>query len=95
MLIQNCQFNIVCWFWGFLNRLVEEIGLRSMEHSSVLMPVLLNYLNDDDPVVARQSIVSGSNLFCSVLEEMALQVSLSSSHRLYPTYVHVMSGLNT
>lgn len=57
--------------------LVEEIGLKAMEHSSVLMPVLLTLLRDDDSNVAKQSIVSGSNIFCCVLEEMAFQVSLS------------------
>ena len=57
-------------------RLVEEIGLKAMEYSSILMPVLLTFLRDDDSIVARQSIASGSSLFCSVLEEMVLQVSL-------------------
>ncbi|EXC01150.1 hypothetical protein L484_025526 [Morus notabilis] len=53
--------------------LVEEIGLKAMEHSSVLMPVLLTLLRDDDSAVAKQSIVSGSIIFCCVLEEMTLQ----------------------
>ncbi|KAH7847088.1 hypothetical protein Vadar_021712 [Vaccinium darrowii] len=52
---------------------VEEIGLKAMEHSSVLMPVLLASLNDNDSIVARQSIVSGTNIFCIVLEELSLQ----------------------
>ncbi|PWA43619.1 Symplekin [Artemisia annua] len=54
-------------------KVVEDISLKTMEHSPVLMPVLLTLLNDDDPVVARHSIVSGTHIFCSVLEELALQ----------------------
>ncbi|XP_057973385.1 uncharacterized protein LOC131161564 isoform X2 [Malania oleifera] len=52
---------------------MEEIGTKAMEHCSILMPVLLAFLKDSDTIVARQSIVSGTNLFCLVLEEMALQ----------------------
>lgn len=55
-------------------RVVEDISLKTMEHSPVLMPVLLTLLNDDDSVVARHSIVAGTHIFCSVLEELALQV---------------------
>ncbi|XP_034199379.1 uncharacterized protein LOC117614614 isoform X5 [Prunus dulcis] len=58
-----------------LIEVVEEIGLKAMEESSVLMSVLLEFLKDSDSIVARQSIVSGTNLFVSVLEEMTLQVS--------------------
>ncbi|KAL6297217.1 hypothetical protein ACE6H2_005359 [Prunus campanulata] len=56
-----------------LIEVVEEIGLKAMEESSVLMPVLLEFLKDSDSIVARQSIVSGTNFFVSVLEEMTLQ----------------------
>lgn len=56
---------------------MEEIGLKAREHSSVLMPLLLTFLKDGDSIVAKQAIVCGTNFFCSVLEEMALQVSLS------------------
>ncbi|KAF3447440.1 hypothetical protein FNV43_RR12626 [Rhamnella rubrinervis] len=56
-----------------LVEVVEEIGLKTIEHSTVLLPLLLTFLKDDDSTVARQSIVSGTNIFCSVLEEMALQ----------------------
>ncbi|KAI3887897.1 hypothetical protein MKW92_042555, partial [Papaver armeniacum] len=44
-----------------------------MDESSVFMPVFLTYLKDDASSVVRQSIVSGTNFFCGVLEEMALQ----------------------
>ncbi|XP_016647720.1 PREDICTED: uncharacterized protein LOC103319410 isoform X2 [Prunus mume] len=56
-----------------LIEVVEEIGLKAMEESSVLMSVLLEFLKDNDSIVARQSIVSGTNFFVSVLEEMTLQ----------------------
>ncbi|PWA80799.1 hypothetical protein CTI12_AA192870 [Artemisia annua] len=56
-----------------LIEVVEDISLKTMEHSPVLMPVLLTLLNDDDSVVARHSIVAGTHIFCSVLEELALQ----------------------
>lgn len=62
-------------------RVIEEIGLKAMENCSILIPVLLGLLRDNDSVVARESIVSGTHLYCGVLEEMALQVSFC----LYPT----------
>ncbi|KAK3021466.1 hypothetical protein RJ639_047638, partial [Escallonia herrerae] len=54
-------------------RLIDEIGLQAMEHSVMLIPVLLSLLKDDDSVVARKSIISGTHMFCSVLEELTLQ----------------------
>ena len=66
---------------------IEEIGLKAMEHSSVFMPVLLALLKDVEPTVARQSIVIGTKFFCSVLEELALQVS-SLSLSLSHTHTH-------
>ncbi|GAB4852463.1 hypothetical protein Ancab_016657 [Ancistrocladus abbreviatus] len=56
-----------------LIEVVEEIGLRVLEHSSIVMPVLLSCLKDAEAVVARQSIVSCMKFFCIILEEMALQ----------------------
>ncbi|TXG52605.1 hypothetical protein EZV62_021774 [Acer yangbiense] len=35
---------------------IEDIGLKAMEHSSILMPVLLAFLRDGDSSVARRSI---------------------------------------
>ncbi|KAI3806670.1 hypothetical protein L1987_22583 [Smallanthus sonchifolius] len=52
---------------------IEEISLRSMEYSPVLMQVLLTLLSDDDSVVASQSIVAGTHIFCTVLDELVLQ----------------------
>lgn len=60
-------------------RVIEDIGLRAMEHSPLLMSVLLASLKDEDPIVARQSIISGQKLFCGVLREMTMQVSPSAS----------------
>lgn len=64
-------------------RIIEEIGLKEMEHCCVLLPVLLAFLKDTDPIISRQSIVSGTHLFCGVLEEMALQVFLLSLPTFY------------
>ncbi|XP_043711545.1 uncharacterized protein LOC122660348 [Telopea speciosissima] len=56
-----------------LVELVEELGLKVMEQSSILMPVLLALLKDEASVVVRQSIVSGTSFYYSILEKMALQ----------------------
>ncbi|KAJ6848642.1 uncharacterized protein M6B38_275495 [Iris pallida] len=55
-------------------RLLKELNLKSMEGSSALMPNLLSFLKHNDPVVVRQSITTGTSLFCTVLTEMALQL---------------------
>ncbi|KAK9067824.1 hypothetical protein SSX86_011935 [Deinandra increscens subsp. villosa] len=52
---------------------IEEISLKAMEYSPVLMQVLLTLLIDDDSVVSRQSIVAGTHIFCKVLDELVLQ----------------------
>nr|XP_043635427.1 uncharacterized protein LOC122606650 isoform X2 [Erigeron canadensis] len=52
---------------------IEEISLRKLEYSAVLMQVLLTLLSDDDSVVAKQSIVAGTHIFCKVLDELTLQ----------------------
>ncbi|KAF5195160.1 phosphatidylinositol 3- and 4-kinase family protein [Thalictrum thalictroides] len=57
----------------FLVELAVELGLKVMEHSPVLMPILLALIKDNASVVVRQSIVSCMYFFCSCLEEMALQ----------------------
>uniref|UniRef100_A0A2P2K4Q3 Uncharacterized protein LOC105630767 isoform X3 n=2 Tax=Rhizophora mucronata TaxID=61149 RepID=A0A2P2K4Q3_RHIMU len=59
-----------------LLEIIEEICFKAMEYCSILIPVLLAFLSDSDPIIARQSIVTGTHLFPSVLEEMAFQ-----SHR--------------
>ncbi|XP_026416504.1 uncharacterized protein LOC113311935 [Papaver somniferum] len=52
---------------------MEELGLKVMDQSSVFMPVFLALLKDGASSVVRQSIVSGTNFYCGVLKEMALQ----------------------
>ncbi|KAL2895454.1 Symplekin [Bienertia sinuspersici] len=52
---------------------MDDIGLRMLEHSSMLMPVLLSLLKDEDPGVARQAIVIGMKFFYSILQELAQQ----------------------
>ncbi|XP_006472379.2 uncharacterized protein LOC102622533 isoform X1 [Citrus sinensis] len=52
---------------------IEDIGLKAMEHSSILVPVLLAFLRDGDSRVAGKSIVCGTNFFCRVLEEITMQ----------------------
>ncbi|KAM1203928.1 hypothetical protein ACFX2J_019684 [Malus domestica] len=56
-----------------LLEVIEEVGMKAMEESSLLMSVLLAFLKDSDSIIARQSIVSGTNFFVTVLEEMTLQ----------------------
>lgn len=55
---------------------IQEVGLKALEHSCILMPVLLALLKDASPPVAKHSIIAITSFFCSVLEELALQVCL-------------------
>lgn len=57
----------------FLLEVIEEIGLRGLERSFVLVQALLALLKDEDHGVARQSIISGMKFFSVILEEMAWQ----------------------
>lgn len=57
-----------------LIEVIEDIGLRAMEHSPLLMSVLLASLKDEESIVAGQSIISGQKLFCGTLREMTLQL---------------------
>ncbi|XP_071924400.1 uncharacterized protein [Coffea arabica] len=52
---------------------IEDIGLKALEHFSVLMPVLMTFLKDENAMVVKQSIITGTGIFCSVLEELSLQ----------------------
>ncbi|KAK4274216.1 hypothetical protein QN277_017476 [Acacia crassicarpa] len=56
-----------------LIEVIEEIGLRAAEHSPTLIAVLLAFLRDSDTNVVKQSIVSGTYIFCNVLAEMTVQ----------------------
>ncbi|KAJ1391970.1 Armadillo-type fold [Sesbania bispinosa] len=57
-----------------LIQIIEEIGFKAVEHSPQLISVLLTFLRDSDVAVIKQSIVSGTNIFCSCFEEMIVQV---------------------
>ncbi|PIA51845.1 hypothetical protein AQUCO_01000020v1 [Aquilegia coerulea] len=63
----------------FLVELAVDLGLKVMEHSPLLMPILLALIKDNASVVVRQSIVSCTYFFCSCLEEMALQSQFHQS----------------
>ncbi|XP_038715711.1 uncharacterized protein LOC120009269 isoform X2 [Tripterygium wilfordii] len=56
-----------------LVEIIEDVGLKALEYCSMLIPVILALVRDGDPIVARQSIVSGSKFYCSIVEEMVLQ----------------------
>eukprot|EP00249_Psilotum_nudum_P015913 c25576_g3_i1 orf=2-739(-) len=56
-----------------LAELIEEIGMRHLEHIPSMVPVLLALLQDDTPAVARSTISSGANLFRKTLEQVAMQ----------------------
>ncbi|KAL8225457.1 hypothetical protein R6Q57_018014 [Mikania cordata] len=56
-----------------LVEMIEEISLKTMEYSPVLVQVLLTLLSDSDSVVAQQSIVAGTHIFCKVLDELVMQ----------------------
>ncbi|RDX88032.1 Symplekin, partial [Mucuna pruriens] len=56
-----------------LIQIIEEIGFKAVEHSPTLISVLLTFLRDSDVIVVKQSIVSGTNIFCSVFEELIVQ----------------------
>ncbi|KAL0322931.1 UNVERIFIED_CONTAM: hypothetical protein Sangu_1912400 [Sesamum angustifolium] len=57
----------------YLLEVIDEIGARTREHLSILLPVLLTFLKDNNPVISKQSIVTGTKIFCIVLEELAFQ----------------------
>ncbi|KAJ7958867.1 Symplekin [Quillaja saponaria] len=59
-----------------LIEVIGEIDLKATGHSPILMSVLLTLLRDGDAIVARQSIVTGTKIFCSVLEELTMQFNL-------------------
>ncbi|KAL2489096.1 Symplekin [Forsythia ovata] len=57
----------------YLLEVIDEIGAKSMEHLSILLPILLTFLKDNNSMVAKQSIITGTKIFCSVLEDLSLQ----------------------
>ncbi|XP_057773188.1 uncharacterized protein LOC130992538 isoform X1 [Salvia miltiorrhiza] len=57
----------------YLLEVIDEVGAKTSTHLCILFPVLLTFLKDNNPVVAKQSIITGTKIFSSVLEELALQ----------------------
>lgn len=57
----------------FLAEMIEELGLKHLEYLPDMVPVLIAFLKDDTPAVARQAVSTGTNLFRNTLEEVALQ----------------------
>jgi len=45
-----------------------------LEHSYVLVSVLIHLVGDNDPTVAEKSISTGTTFFRSILEKMETQV---------------------
>ncbi|KAL9857846.1 putative 1-phosphatidylinositol 4-kinase [Arabidopsis thaliana] len=56
-----------------LIEIIEEVGLRMLEHSYVLVSVLIHLVGDNDPTVAEKSISTGTTFFRSILEKMETQ----------------------
>ncbi|KAF6153639.1 hypothetical protein GIB67_027506 [Kingdonia uniflora] len=52
---------------------IGEIGLECTEVLPEMVPVLIAFLKDDTPAVARQAITSGTDLFRCTLEKVAIQ----------------------
>ncbi|XP_021283612.1 uncharacterized protein LOC110416100 isoform X2 [Herrania umbratica] len=71
--LADLQGSPECLVRKFLLEIIEDIAPRAIEHSSILVPVLVTFLRDSDSDVVRQSIFSGTNFFCKFLEEMTLQ----------------------
>lgn len=57
----------------FLAEMIEELGLKYLEYLPDMVPVLIAFLKDDTPAVARQAVSTGTNLFRNTFEEVALQ----------------------
>ncbi|PKA56938.1 hypothetical protein AXF42_Ash002242 [Apostasia shenzhenica] len=59
-------------------RVLRELGGEVTEDSLLLLPKLLPFLKHHDPIVVKQSITTGTSLFCAVLTEIALQLNKSN-----------------
>lgn len=62
---------------SLVDRVIDEIGEKTMEHLSVFLPVLLTFLKDNNSKVSKQSIIAGTKFFYRSLEELAFQVYFS------------------
>ncbi|KAG6409207.1 hypothetical protein SASPL_132241 [Salvia splendens] len=57
----------------YLLEVIDEVGAKPSEHLCILFPVLLTFLKDNNLIVVKQSIITGTKFFSCVLEELALQ----------------------
>ncbi|EPS73040.1 hypothetical protein M569_01716, partial [Genlisea aurea] len=56
-----------------LVEIIDDIGARTREHICTLLPVLFTLLRDHNPLIAKQSIMTGSKIFSAVLVELVIQ----------------------
>lgn len=70
------MFRVLLWLIEFIlgDRIIEEVGLRMLDHSYALVTVLLVLARDEDPIVAKKAVSVGTAFYRSILEEMAMQV---------------------
>ncbi|OVA02697.1 Protein of unknown function DUF3453 [Macleaya cordata] len=61
-----------------LAQIIGEIGSTYTDFIPEIVPVLMSFLKDDTPAVARQAITSGTDLFRSTLEKVAVKGLYSS-----------------
>ncbi|CAH9121732.1 unnamed protein product [Cuscuta epithymum] len=57
----------------YLIQVIEDIATKPMEHTSILLPVLFASLRDSSSLVVKQTIISGTHIFCGLLEELSMQ----------------------
>ncbi|XP_043695297.1 symplekin isoform X2 [Telopea speciosissima] len=72
---QNDRFSPVR---KFLAGMIDQLGMEHIEFLPEMVPVLIAFLKDTAPAVARQAITSGTDLFCRTLEKVAIQGLCSS-----------------
>ncbi|KAJ4971323.1 hypothetical protein NE237_004422 [Protea cynaroides] len=72
---QNDRFSPVR---KFLAEMIGQLGMEHIEFLPEMVPVLIAFLKDDAPAVARQAITSGIDLFCRTFEKVAIQGLCSS-----------------
>lgn len=69
------------------DRMAGEIGMKQTEFLPEIVPVLVSFLNDESPPVARQAIACGLDLFRCTFQKIAIQV-ISSIHILLIVYAY-------
>ncbi|VFQ92229.1 unnamed protein product [Cuscuta campestris] len=71
---QNCQVpQRKEMFFQTPRVMIEDIATKPLEHISILMPALFASLRDNSSLVVKQSIISGTRIFCRVLEQLSMQ----------------------